>query len=218
MSATALAPATNGTLADLLEEIGSIPLERVARYPAPGTATETDLLSRLEERRGQYELVDGVLVEKAMGYYESLVASLVNHLIHAYLEHHPLGAVSAADGTVRLAPKTVRIPDVGFYSWDRFPGRKAPRQPIPDLTPDLAVEVLSAGNTPAEMRRKLHDYFQAGTRLVWLIDPKTATARMFTSPTDVIAIDADGELDGGVVLPGFRLSLRELFARANGPE
>jgi Uma2 family endonuclease len=218
MSVTTLAPTTTGTLADLLDEIGSIPLERVARYPAPGAATEADLLTRLGERRGQYELVDGVLVEKAMGYYESLLASLVSHLIHDYLERHPLGVVSGADGTVRLAPNTVRIPDVGFYSWERFPGRKLPRQPIPDLTPDLAIEILSAGNTPAEMRRKLHDYFQAGTRLVWLIDPRSVTARMFTSPTHVIAIDMDGELDGAEVLPGFRLSLRELFERAGERE
>jgi Uma2 family endonuclease len=68
------------------------------------------------------------------------------------------------------------------------------------------------------MRRKVREYFQAGTQLVWIIDPENATARMFISPTDVISIDADGELDGGQTLPGFRLSLRELFERAGERE
>ena len=63
--------------------------------------------------------------------------------------------------------------NVSFISWQRLPGGELPKKPIPNLVPDLAVEVLSKGNTKAEMRRKLHEYFQAGVRLVRPIDPTT---------------------------------------------
>ena len=65
----------------------------------------------------------------------------------------------------------VRIPDVAFTSWERLPGRRVPPEPIPELAPDLAVEVLSQSNTEAEMTRKRGEYFAAGVRLVWLVDP-----------------------------------------------
>ena len=80
--------------------------------------------------------------------------------------------------------------------------------------PDLAVEILSAGNTAEEMRRKLREYFQVGVRLVWLIDPATRTAETYTSPRRKTVITADQALDGGTVLRGFNLGLKQLFARA----
>ena len=67
----------------------------------------------------------------------------------------------------------------GFHSWNRLPGRESPKEPIPDLAPDLAVEVLSEGNTKAEMTRKVREYFDAGVILVWLIDPRKRTAQVF---------------------------------------
>jgi Uma2 family endonuclease len=82
------------------------------------------------------------------------------------------------------------------------------------LYPDLAVEVLSKSNTEKEMKRKLREYFEAGTRLVWLVDPKARTVRVYTSPRKFKLLTEDQTLDGGEVLPGFELSLRKLFARA----
>jgi Uma2 family endonuclease len=77
----------------------------------------------------------------------------------------------------------------------------------------LAIEVLSKSNTKAEMERKLREYFRAGVQLVWLIDPKTRTAQVYTSPTSMKRIGKDQVLDGGEVVPGFKLSLQKLFAR-----
>lgn len=218
MSAVISAPALNGTLADLLDELGSIPPGRVARFPPPGSATEADVLARPDGEKRLFELVDGVLVEKPMGFYESRIAVILIKLLELFLDAHDFGVLVGPDGPLRLAPGRVRLPDISFISWSRLPQRRLPRSPIPDLTPDLAIEILSAGNTEPEMRRKVHEYFQAGTQLIWIIDPENATARMFISPTDVISIDADGELDGGQTLPGFRLSLRELFERAGERE
>lgn len=115
---------------------------------------------------------------------------------------------------LRLAPGLVRIPDVSFISWAQLPNRTFPEDAIASLHADLAVEVLSAGNTPGEMRRKLRDYFAAGTRLVWLITPKTRTAEIYTSSRKRQKLAETDSLTGGNVLPGFELPLHALFARA----
>jgi len=207
-------PSKVRTIADLLKRLGNIPPERVWFRPLPGTATEQDVIE-IEGRENRLcELVDGVLVEKTVGYYESRVAMLIGHFIELFLMRHDLGIVLGPDGTLRLTPGLVRIPDVSFLSWNKFPNRELPAEPIPDLVPDLAVEVLSEGNTAEEMRRKLREYFKVGVRLVWLIDPATRTAEVYTSPRKKTAISAAESLDGGTVLPGFRLSLLELFKRA----
>ena len=110
----------------------------------------------------------------------------------------------------------MRIADVVFIRWERFPDGKLPRAPIPALAPDLAIEVLSKGNPEREMRRKGRDYFEAGVRLVWYINSESQTATVYTAADQSSAISSDGVLDGADVLPGFTLSLTELFAKA-GP-
>lgn len=123
-----------------------------------------------------------------------------------------LGLVSGADGMVRLFPGLVRIPDVAFTSWDRLPGRKVPAEPIPSLVPDLAVEVLSESNTEAEIARKLREYFSAGVRLVWLVDPEARTVAIHKEHEPPVVLDQAQVLDGDDVLPGFRMPLGDLFA------
>jgi Uma2 family endonuclease len=202
------------TFADVLDHLGGIPLSRIRAVPAPGTATEKDVL-QAESRTGRIcELIDGVLVEKTMGYYESLLAVLLIRLLGEFVESRRLGIVLGEGGTLRVLPGQVRIPDLCFIAWDRFPGGELPREPIPAVAPDLAIEVLSEGNTPGEMRRKLHDYFQAGVRLVWYLDPKTRSMQVYTAPDRGQTIDETGIVDGGEVLPGFQFSLADLFARA----
>lgn len=200
------------TLADLLERFGAIPAARIRYDPPPGTATEQDVIA-LEARENRlFELVDGVLVEKAMGFYESFLAMRLGQLLLAFVEQHTLGIVAGEAGMLRLAPGLVRIPDVSFVSWDRLPQRRVPRQPIPDLVPDLAVEVLSDSNTQREMDQKLQEYFTAGVRLVWYVDPARQEVHVYTAPDQREVLTADYTLHGGEVLPGFTLPIRHLFA------
>jgi len=202
------------TLADLQRELGDIPLERILRWPAPGTANEADVVALGESPQKRLcELVDGVLIEKPMATKESILALFLGHLMWNFLETNDLGIVLGADGFVRLRLGLVRIPDLSFISWDRLPGGRLPDEAIASIVPDLAVEVLSEGNTRQEMERKLKEYFKSGVRLVWLIDPKTQTAEEYTSPTKRRHIGKNQSLDGGDVLPGFRVPLKSLFAR-----
>lgn len=202
------------TLADLQQHLGDIPADRIVLHPTPGQATEQDLLY-LADRDRLCELEFGVLVEKTMGWYESLLASLINFEITLYLRSHDLGQVLGAAGTLKILPGMVKIPDVSFISWSRFPKEKLPRRPIPALIPDLAVEVLSQGNTQREMSAKLEKYFDAGVRLVWYVDPDSRTATMWQQRDQPLLVAVAGELDGFDVLPGLRISLAQLFAQAD---
>lgn len=197
------------TVADLLRHLGDIPPDRVRYDPVPGTATVEDLL-REENRR--CELVDGTLVEKAMGVRESLLAFFLGELLGPVVRRQNLGILTGPDGTYEVLLGLVRLPDVAFVSWGRLPGRRIPDEPVPNVVPDLAVEVLSRRNTPAEMARKRDEYFRAGVRLVWEIDPRARTVRVYTAADRFHDLTAADALDGGAVLPGFTLPLAQLFA------
>jgi Uma2 family endonuclease len=200
------------SLEDLVERLGGIPLSRILVTPAPGTATESDVLEAERRYNRLYELVDGVLVVKTLGYRESMLAGALIEILRRFVKPRKLGLVSAPDGTIRLFPGLVRVPDVSFTSWDHFKERKVPAEPIPSLAPVLAIEVLSGSNTPAEMQRKRGEYFASGTRLVWEVDPEERTVCIYSSDGAVTRLDASQTIDGGEVLPGFSLKLSELFA------
>jgi Uma2 family endonuclease len=214
MATTAPARTKIETLADLVKRLGDIPLHRIRAHPAPGTATEADLLNDPGDDTKMCELVDGMLVEKPMGLYESMLAVVLAQVLRNFLDQHDLGIVAGEEGALRLAPGLVRKADVSFIAWERMPNEELPNEPIPDLAPDLAVEVLSKSNTEAEISRKLQEYFAAGTRLAWVLDPTRRTARVHTSPTEFRLLPESDTLDGGEVLPGFQLPIREWFKRA----
>jgi Uma2 family endonuclease len=201
------------TLEEFVERLGGIPLNRILVNPPLTTATEADLIDASRKYNTLFELVDGVLVEKAMAYRESLLALLLGRILLDFVEPRNLGLVSGADGTVRLFPGLVRVPDVAFAHWERFPDRKIPEQPIPSLVPDLVIEVLSDSNTKPEMERKRSEYFSSGVRLVWEVDPVARTVTVYTPDGRVAVLDSSQTLDGADVLPGFTLRLSELFSK-----
>ncbi|MDR3621820.1 MAG: Uma2 family endonuclease [Paludisphaera borealis] len=205
-------PPGTETVADLLKRLGDVPPSRVRMVPTPGTATEKDVV-RIHDREDRlFELVDGVLVEKGMGFHESRFAMFLGSYLIDFLRQHKLGTILGADGMMRLFPGLVRIPDVAFISWERFSKSDHERAAIPTVAPDLVVEILSKSNTRKEMERKLDEYFRAGVRLAWYVDPKARTVRVYTARHDFTTLTIDDHLDGGDVLPGFRLAIAEWFA------
>jgi Uma2 family endonuclease len=208
-------PPRFSNVAELQAFLGGVPAERIRLQPFPGQATEKDVLEirRLEGRL--CELVDGILVEKPMGYYESYLAIVLTHFIQAYLDDHDLGCIGGEAGFLRLGRRRLRAPDVSFISWKSMPNRELPNEIFPSLAPDLAVEILSPSNTEKEMEIKLEEYFRAGTKLVWIVDPDTRTARVYTSPHRPRHLTENDTLEGGKVLPGFSLSIKKWFQRAS---
>jgi len=200
------------TAADLVARFGPIPLWRIRQDPAPGMATEQDVLDIYEREKRLYELVEGVLVEKTVGVQQSFLAVLLAGLLRDFVVQHKLGFVLGADGMARLAAGLVRIPDVSFVSWDQFPAGKVPRLAMLNVAPALAVEVLSPSNTREEMDRKLRDFFAAGVRLVWYVDDAHRTVQVYTAVDQSTTLREPDTLTGDPVLPGFALPLRDLFA------
>jgi len=200
------------TVADLLAQLGHIPAERVRWNPLPGTATKEDVVEVEARENRLCELVDGVLVEKAMGYRESLLALALGGYLRRFANPRRLGLVTGEAGMVELFPGLVRIPDVAFASWASVPGGRVPENPVPDLVPDLVVEILSSSNTPQEMALKRREYFRVGVRLVWMVDPVARTVTVYTAPEQSRTLGETDTLDGAPVLPGFELPLRDLFA------
>ncbi len=212
--AIAAPPSSMQTLADVLDCLGHIPPERIRVSPEPGTANEQHAIDINESNTGLVELIDGILVEKTVSYYESNLAFKIARMIDDFLATNEIGAVAGADGMVRLSPGQIRVPDVSFVAWDSLSGGEIPEEPVLVQAPDLAVEVLSRSNTKQEMDRKLRDYFTSGVRAVWVLNPKTKSMKVYSAPDRFEEVGASGTVDGGEVLPGFQLSLENLFRQA----
>jgi Uma2 family endonuclease len=171
-----------------------------------------DELQRASFPDKRLELIRGVLVvrEPAGGRHGRLAAALAR-LIGTHVHDRDLGVVYGAETgfTLRREPDTVRAPDVAFIRRDRVP---AP-EPVGFLpfAPDLAVEVLSPGDTPGETLAKVADWLDAGTRLIWVIDPERRQARVYRADGTESSFGDGDELGGEDVLPGFILELSTLF-------
>lgn len=203
---------TELTVGDLFDRFGPIPLWRIVFDPAPGTATFDDLMA-FYHRTGRFcELIDGILVEKDVSYKASRIGLKLAARITLFVEERNLGLVTGEQGFLRLTTGRVRGPDVAFVAWNKLPDGRGPDAPVPKLAPTLAVEVISPGNTKREMEEKLADYFRSGVELVWYVYPDRKQVEVFTGPEAKIVLGETDTLDGGNVLPGFALSLAELFA------
>lgn len=110
-----------------------------------------------------------------------------------------------------VEPPTVRGPDVAFLGIERLPGEGIPKG-FWRMAPDLAVEVVSPSNSAAEIQEKVVEYLAAGSRLVWVVDPKTRTVTAYRSPRDIRILSGDDVLEAEDLLPGLRLALADLFA------
>lgn len=201
------------TWEDRLHDLGNVPAARVRCDPVPGTATVEDVTRLRDTERRLYELIDGTLVEKAMGWPESYLAGILVQWINNFLDAHRKGVATGPDGMTRLFGDTVRGPDVAFVAWARLPGGRIPTEPVPDLVPNFVIEVLSKGNTYAEMSRKRREYFHAGVELLWMVDHRARTITVFRSPQDAMVMTEGQIVDGGTVLPGWQVNIADLFNR-----
>jgi Uma2 family endonuclease len=157
------------------------------------------------------ELVAGqLLVREPPGYHHGDVAARLLIAIGTHVNAHKLGRVLSAESgfTLFRNPDTVRAPDVAFIRAERVP--KDTLRGYPEFAPDLAVEVLSPSDRAGKVLAKVGDWIEAGTRLVWVVDPELRDARVYRGDGSVSLLSADGALDGEDVLPGLSIPLAEL--------
>src|SRR4051812_43837898 len=120
------------TIGQLLQRLGDVPADRVRFTPTPGTATIDDLL---KPENKLCELVEGTLVEKAMGWKESYLAGFLRDVIGPFVRGGNLGVCTQGDGQWEILSGLVRLPDFAFASWNRLPNGKLPEDddPIPNI-------------------------------------------------------------------------------------
>ena len=173
-----------------------------------------DELLRMPDDDFRYELVRGDLRRMALAgnVHGRVTMSFAWHLAR-HIEENRLGTVYAAGTGFRLAadPDTVRAPDVAFVSRDRVEAVGQVEGFWPEA-PRLAVEVISPGDSYADVEEKVFDWLDAGTKMVVVINPRQRTATVYRSPNDISALSEADVLDGGDVVPGFELPVREIFA------
>lgn len=177
--------------------------------PAPMTA---DALRRVTIPGKRTELVRGVLVVKEpAGYRHGAVAARLAKILMDYADAQDLGQVVTAETGFTLAtdPDTVRAPDAAFIRRERLPN------PLPTgfarFAPDLAVDVLSPDDRPGEVLAKVGDWLDAGTRLVWVVDPERRLARVYRQDGTEALVAATEALNGEDVLPGFAAPLASIL-------
>ena len=160
-----------------------------------------------------YEVVDGQIVEKTLGAFEADIATLLTGFLVPFVRTHRLGRVmTEAVFRIDRDAGLQRRPDVAFVSDERWPwNRRAPKGSPWDMVPDLAIEVVSPSNKANEVVRKLREYFRAGVRQVWVVYPETSQVYIYDAPDQIRVLGRDKELDGGALLPGFRLAVATLF-------
>ncbi len=213
MSQVALEMERTRPTIELVSPVHPTPARRVVRKP-PGKAwTAQDLLA-LAGDENRYELVRGelMMMTPAGPKHGNFAARLVI-AIGNYVETHNLGEVYTAEPGFQLQanPLTIRAPDVAFVQQSRIPEGK----PVGfwSLAPDLVVEIISPSETAQDVHEKVEDYLRAGTRLIWLVYPDNETVMEYRAPEQARILTADGDLEGGDVLPGFRYPLKQLFRK-----
>lgn len=172
-------------------------------------ATEADLLGQPQDGR-KYELVDGEIRVSPAGALHGHVSVALATRLHVYVKRRRLGHVFDSSTGFRLPGGNVRSPDVSLVAAGRFKAGRPPEGFV-DFAPDLAVEVLSPEDRPRDLLDKVGEYLEAGTRLVWVVDPNRRRATSYRSLTDVREIGTEGILQGEDVLPGFRCKLRSVL-------
>ncbi len=165
-----------------------------------------------------FEIVDGEIQEKPrMGAGEALIATKLTVCLGSSPTSQTVGRV-AVETLFRLSPEgPQRRPDVAFVSFERWPkGQPVLFENAWDVVPDLAVEIISRTNLADEIPTRVREYFEAGVRRVWIAFPRERLVYEYDVPTKIHVLMATDALDGGPVVPGFRLPLAELFGET-GP-
>ena len=178
----------------------------------PRQLTAEDLYA-FPDDGNRYELVEGELITMPpAGYGHGRVELTVGSRLLAFVRERGLGEVVVGDVGFVLArrPDTVLAPDVAFVRRDRVPP-PGQEHKFAELAPDLAVEVVSPSDRQADVAAKARRWVQAGVRVVWVVHPERRTVTVYEPGDLVTVIGEDGDIDGGELLPGFRVAVSELF-------
>jgi Uma2 family endonuclease len=159
------------------------------------------------------ELVRGELrTRPPAGFEHGDIGLTLGAMLKEHVKKNRLGKAVGADTGFILArdPDVVRAPDAGFVSRARIEQLGVPKQFFPGA-PDLAVEIVSPGDTMYEIEEKVDDFLAAGTRLVWVVNPRRRTVTVYRPGPQVDILKEAEQLSGEDVVPGFTCRVGDLF-------
>ncbi len=171
-------------------------------------------LLKLPRGQHRYALVKGELITMSpAGFDHGVVIVRLTWRLAQHVEATSLGLVCGAETGFKIAsnPDTVLAPDLAFVARERLENKERPKAFYPGA-PDLAVEVVSPGDTFNEVADKVAAWLEAGTRAVWVANPKRRTITIHRSLTESVTLTVNDELDGQEIVPGFHCRIAEIFA------
>ena len=185
----------------------------MSRMAGTGRVTTADELFAMGDTDDRCELLHGALSRMSpAGTRHGAIGARLLVRLGAWVEQHDLGLVTGEIGFVLATdPDHVRAPDVAFIRKQRFPPEGVPHTYWPGA-PDFCAEVVSPSDKYAYVQEKACDWIRHGARLVVVVEPDRRRVVVHRSDKDVQILSEDDTLDGGDVVPGFRLAIHELFA------
>ena len=180
--------------------------------------TTADELIRLPRGQFRYELINGELkVMSPSGYPHGRITARLTAPLTQFVLDHELGEVSGAETGFKLTlnPDTVLAPDIAFISKERLEEVGEPEGYWPG-PPDLAVEVLSPGDSAREVKEKISQWFSFGAKQVWIVNPKDSSVTVYRSPSNTTTFSGSDYLEAQDLLQGFRVSLNRIFGPTPG--
>jgi len=179
------------------------------------TPVTADQLLRMPDDGYRYELVAGEIRKMTpAGWKHGAIGGRLRSLLGQHILEHQLGEIFLAETGFLLArdPDTVRAPDIAFIHKDHLPAT-SPEEAFWPGAPDLAVEVVSPGDTQGQIDEKVKAWLDAGSALVWVVNPAWRNVTVYRSAVDIKTLTENDELTGQDTLPGFRCRVGEIFAK-----
>ena len=188
----------------------SIPHMSAIAQSRPLTPEDVERAGKRDAKH--YELIDGELKEKPVGFEALYIASRICQLLNACL--FPDQGIAVPEAMIYCfgRPNHGRRPDVLFIRNNRLPGGKVPKGDL-TISPDVAIEVISPKNTGLEIEEKLNEYLAAGIPLIWIVNPDRKTIRVYRNDGTTRLYQANESITNEPLLPGLSLLVSDIFPK-----
>ena len=183
-------------------------VQHITHDSLPPEIPKMTLEEFLESDLEGYEYIKGELIPMPPTSVEhGKISAKLTMYLGVHISENQLGYISVSGAGFQVGER-ILIPDIAIISTDRIPVDLSKASPVP---PDLAVEVVSPSDTLRRIQEKVFAYLEAGTQLVWVLEPLSKTVTIYRAETDITTLTRNDTLSGEEVVEGFTCQVAELF-------